>query len=256
VRGALALFAPPVARGDEFYPTSAPPSPLMSTFSTLPWDSLPPIEVGEAPANAEWTALVSRRGRRLDERKVVVGMTTPNRTVIIPASGLWRWRFRGGRAADTYVSFWGSVFDWLAGETVDLRGPRPAASWVRVGESIRWRRGGMTDSNATVIARRRGGAATAADTIRLHFAGSSTYTDTPGLTAGVYTTRVGAAEGLLTVNESAEWIPRRPTVRAGAIGTGAAAGRAPTARTAWWLYAIALTALCAEWILRRRIGLR
>lgn len=256
VRGALALFAPPVARGDEFYPTSAPPSPLMSTFSTLPWDSLPPIELGEAPAGAEWTALVARRGRRLDERKVVVGTTTPNRTVVIPAAGLWRWRFRGGRAADTYVSFWGSVFDWLAGETVDLRGPRPAASWVRVGESIRWRRGGMTDSNATVLLRRRGAASAAADTVTLHFAGSSTYTDTPGLAAGVYTTRVGASEGLLTVNESAEWLPRRPTVRAGAIGTGAAAGRAPTARTAWWLYALALTALCAEWILRRRIGLR
>jgi hypothetical protein len=254
VRGSLALFAPPVARGDEYYPTSAPPSPLMSTFSTLPWDSLPPIEVGEAPRDVEWTALSAKRGRRLDERRVVVGTSTPRRTVVVSAAGLWRWRFRGGRTADTFVSLWGSVFDWLAGETVDLRGARPATPWVRVGEAVRWRRGGMKDSAATVIAKRRGGTTT--DTIRLRFSGASTMTESAPLAAGVYTTRLAGVEGLLVVNESAEWVPRRPTVRAGAIGTGAAAGRAPTSRNAWWIYAIALAALCVEWVQRRKIGLR
>ena len=76
------------------------------------------------------------------------------------------------------------------------------------------------------------------------------------MAAGVYATSIGTTEGLLAINESSEWIPRRSSVRAGAIGTAAAVGRAPQARTAWWLYAIALAALCAEWILRRRIGLR
>ena len=254
VRGALALFVPPPARGDEYYPVAAPPSPLMSTFSTLPWDSLPPIEVGEPPRTSEWTALTAKRGRRLDERRVVTGSATPNRTVIIPASGLWRWRFRGGRSADTYVSFWGSVFDWLAGETSDLRGPRPVAAWTRVGEPVRWRRGGLRDSAAVVVVQRRG--ARAADTVALTFHGGSTVTETAPMQAGVYSTSVGATAGMLAVNGSAEWIPRRATVAAGAIGSGAAVGRAPRARTAWWLYAIALSALCAEWILRRKIGLR
>ena len=253
-RGALALMAPPVSRGDEYYPTAAPPSPLLPTFSTLPWDSLPPIEVGEAPRESEWTALTARRGRRLDERKVIVGSALPQRTVVVPAAGLWRWRFRGGRTADTFVSLWGSIFDWLAGETVDLRGPRPAAAWSRVGESIRWRRGGMRDSTALVVLRRRGAARP--DSVRLRFGGSSGYTETPPLAAGVYATRVGETDGLLAVNESSEWIPRRASVRAGPVGNAAAAGRAPQSRSAWWLYAIALAALCAEWILRRRIGLR
>lgn len=253
-RGALALIAPPVARGDEYYPTSSPPSPLLGTFSTLPWDSLPPIEVGESPRESEWTALTAKRGRRLDERQVIVGSTTPNRTVIVPAAGLWRWRFRGGRTADTFVSLWGSIFDWLAGETVDLRGPRPAASWSRVGEPIRWRRGGMRDSSALVVLSRRGGQAP--DTIQLRFGTGSTYTETEPMAAGVYTTNIGDSEGLLAVNASSEWIPRRPSVQAGAIGNAVAMGRAPQARSAWWLYAIALAALCAEWILRRKIGLR
>lgn len=253
-KGALALVAPPVAKGDEYYPVAAPPSPLMGVFSTLPWDSLPPIDVGEGPRVADWTALTARRGRRLDERKVMYGVQGAARTVVIPAAGLWRWRFRGGRNADTFVSVWGAVFDYLAGETSDARGARPASAWFREGEPIRWRRGGMRDSAVTAVLRRRG--AQRPDTVRLRFPGGSAFAESPSLAAGVYTTQVAGAEGLLTVNASAEWLPRRPTVHAGAIGTAAPAGRAPSSRAAWWLYALAIAAICAEWILRRRIGLR
>ena len=106
------------------------------------------------------------------------------RTVVVPASGLWRWRLRGGRASDAFDAVWGSVFDWVGAEG---------------------------RNGAPVEARARA---------------------------------------------SAEWVPRRASVASGAVGEGVPMDRAPRALTAWWLAAAAIIALCAEWLLRRRIGLR
>ena len=78
----------------------------------------------------------------------------------------------------------------------------------------------------------------------LRFAGETGVADTPPLAAGVYETHTAGGDGLLAVNASAEWLPRRPTVRSGAVGSAPAADRAPRARTLWWLYALALA--CAR----------
>lgn len=72
--------------------------------------------------------------------------------------------------------------------------------------------------------------------------------------AGAETSDAGSATRPPAV--FAELVPQRPTVADGAVGAGQALGRVPHALTAWWLAAIAITALCAEWILRRRRGLR
>jgi hypothetical protein len=45
-------------------------------------------------------------------------------------------------------------------------------------------------------------------------------------------------------------------VQEGAVGDGVPVDQAPRALGAWWLAAIAILALCAEWLLRRKIGLR
>jgi hypothetical protein len=253
-RGALALIAPPSQRGDDFYASSAPPSPLAAPLGALPWDSLPPVELGDAGRSAEWVAVTARRGRRFDERALVSGSARPRRTVVVPATGLWRWRFRGGRSADAFTALWGSVFDWLTGDAVDARAAHPAAAWVRAGEPLVWRRGSNRDSVATVTLRLRGGSR--ADTLRLRFAGDGGVAFTPPLAPGLYETRTAGGDGLLAVNVSSEWVPRRSAVRSGAVGNAAAVDRAPRARSAWWLYALALAALCGEWMMRRRIGLR
>jgi hypothetical protein len=61
---------------------------------------------------------------------------------------------------------------------------------------------------------------------------------------------------LLVVNESSELLPRRPTVVAGSIGVGPVLGDSPRVRSFGWLFVLLVVALCGEWLLRRRIGLR
>lgn len=53
-----------------------------------------------------------------------------------------------------------------------------------------------------------------------------------------------------------ELVPGPATVRSGPVGTGPVRTHAPRARGAWWLAALALLALCGEWVMRRRIGWR
>ena len=181
-RGALVLFTPPVA-GEDYYPVGTGDSPVAAVLSGVPWDSLPPLDVAPmAPRGAP--AVIARRARRFEERTLFHLEDGSRRTVIVPASGLWRWRLRGGRASDAFDAVWGSVFDWAGAEA---------------------RSGSRVEARAKT---------------------------------------------------STEWVPRRATVVSGAVGEGVPMDRAPRALTAWWLAAAAIVALCAEWLLRRRIGLR
>jgi hypothetical protein len=58
------------------------------------------------------------------------------------------------------------------------------------------------------------------------------------------------------VNPSREWLPRAPRVTTAAIRGVVSADAAPRLRGAGWAYALAILMLCAEWILRRRRGMR
>jgi hypothetical protein len=53
-----------------------------------------------------------------------------------------------------------------------------------------------------------------------------------------------------------ELVPGASTVSAGPVGGAAAGVQAPGARGVWWLAALAIAALCVEWVMRRRIGWR
>jgi hypothetical protein len=187
-RGALVLVAPPPA-GDEYYPTGTGDSPLVAALSGVPWDSLPPLDVAPLRSAPRYPAVLARRARRLEER-VVVGLTEgPPRVAVVPASGMWRWRLRGGRASDAFDAVWGSIFDWVGAE--------------------------------------------------------------PAREASLAGRAAAAGQGI-----APEWVPRRPNVAAGPVGDGAPLDLAPRARGTWWIVALALLALCGEWLLRRRIGLR
>lgn len=258
-RGALALVAPPPV-GDsaaEWYATGAPPSPVAGALADVAWDSLPPLDVGPAPAGA-WQGLVAREGRRGPPRAVVAGSEGTRRTLVVGAGGFWRWQFRAGRAADAATALWGALFDWLAAGRADARGVVTELAAVRAGEPVRWRRAGADSVVRVVIARGDGAGPTSrGDTLILRFAADARVVETPPLAAGLYTVRTNAGAALLPVNASAELLPRRPSLRAGLVGGGAAAtASAARVRDQGWPYAVAAGLLCLEWVLRRRRGLR
>jgi hypothetical protein len=97
---------------------------------------------------------------------------------------------------------------------------------------------------------------TRVDSLTLRFGASANVVETRPLPPGIYeaTTRGGSA--LLAVNPSREWLPRPPRVPAGAVRGAISADVGPRLRTTGWAYALAILLLCAEWLLRRRRGMR
>jgi hypothetical protein len=252
--GPLALMVPSEADDGEWYPSGTPASALSGVLAAFPLESLPPISAG-VPAQGDWIALETRRGREATRRPVVVGSDSPRRTVTVTGSGFWRWRFRGGASADAYAALWGGIFDWLAAERADRRGAVPDENVVRAGQPIRWRRGSSTDSTVRVAALRRGGP-TRADTLVLRFTPGSAIQETAPLPPGTYDVTVPGGRTTLTVNASAELLPRRPRLQSGEVGGRAGSDQGRGARRMSALYALVIVLLCAEWIARRRAGLR
>jgi len=119
-RGALVLM-PSVGSSEEYYATGAGDSPLRAALTDLPFEDLPPLRVGPS-ARGGLPALLARRARRSDERAVVTLREGTPRSVTVTAGGFWRWRTRGGRAAQSFDAMWGSIFDWAAATTTAPRG--------------------------------------------------------------------------------------------------------------------------------------
>jgi hypothetical protein len=238
----------------EWYPSAAPASPLAPALSGLVWDSLPPVGIATNPPKGAWQGVEARRGRGDERKPILVGSDEPRRVAIVAASGLWRWRFRGGVASDAFTALWGSIFDWLAAERADHRAAVPDDRMLRAGDPVRWRRGSPTDSVVSVALHQRG--TSRVDSLTLRFGGSASVVETQPLAPGIYdaTTRGGSA--LLAVNPSREWLPRPPRVPAGPVRGALSADVGPRLRTAGWAYALAILLLCVEWILRRKRGMR
>jgi hypothetical protein len=255
-RASLLLFAPPSSDEGEWFAAAVPPSPIAPALAAVPLDSLPPLNVAGRLPNAPWQGLVAQRAGAPDDRRVaIVGWDEPRRIAVIGASGFWRWRFRGGVRADAYGALFGGLFDWLAAGRGDRRAVVPDAIPQRAGAPLRWRRGAPADSTATVTLRRRGATARVV-TATLHFSEGAGIAESPSLPPGVYDATMRGGTALVAVNHSRELVPRRPSVRTGSVGGAPAMGESPSARQVGWIYALAILALCAEWLLRRRAGLR
>jgi hypothetical protein len=269
LRAARALWtpAPPtaaarageVARAAEWYAVGAPPSPLAASLSGLPWDSLPPLTLA-GPAKGTRSILDAKLGRRGDATSAIAEREDGGmRTLVVSGSGYAGWSMRGGRSAQAFTALWGTIFDWLALGRGDQRAARPVLSAIRSGDPVRWRRGGTDSLVSAIVAPRSGSApATAAtgDSLRLHFTNGAVEAESPPLRPGIYDIRTVGGTAVLVVNASREWVPRAPSVRDGVLSRGSLSLDAPRIADAWWPFVLALLLLCAEWIVRRIVGLR
>ncbi|MEO5568457.1 MAG: hypothetical protein ABIR92_08195, partial [Gemmatimonadaceae bacterium] len=250
-----ALMVPVSDTTGEWYVTGTPISPLAAAYVGIGWDSLPPVITGGTPPTGAWTALQISEGRAGSPRALVVGTDAPRRSATVVGGGFWRWQFRGGSSADAFAAFWGGIFDWLAGDRADKRAAIPDASSFRAGERIRWRRGSAADSVATVVWRKRNGPARG-DSLTLRFPPGATVVETAAMDEGNYDIFVRGGTAILAVNPSAEWLPRPVRLQSGAIRSGVPVGAAPRLRDFAWIYGLVIGALCAEWLVRRKVGLR
>ena len=139
-------------------------------------------------------------------------------------------------------------------ERRDARAAVPDGALLRAGEPVRWRRGGgAADTTVHVLLAARGGRA---DSLALHFAAGALTVETAPLAPGIYDARTAGGIAVLAVNASREWLPRAPTLAPLTVPGTAPARDAPPLRSEGWVYLLAIGALCAEWILRRSVGLR
>ena len=253
-RGALALLLPVSERAD-WYAVAAPASPLAAALSGISWDSLPPVDVVPRLPSGVWEGLETRRARQFERRPAIVGIERPRRQVIVGASGLWRWQFRGGAGAEAYAALWGSIFDWLLEDRSSPSAVSVADPLLRAGDPVRWRRGQGGDSVVNVVITRRDASA-GSDSVALRFPGGVSVVETPGLAPGVYDVKFAGGATLLAVNGSREWLARPATVSTGDIGDAPSAAEAPGIRQMPVIYVLAVVLLCIEWIVRRRRGWR
>jgi hypothetical protein len=228
------------------------------------------LRSGEMPPGA-WTPLLATRGRQGTPQPIAAGAEAGGRRwVVALGSGYWNWAFRGGTERQIYERLWGAIAGWLTRErgTATLAAVRPARmAWPR-GLSVPWLAPGLAPDSLNIELTSETGDVVQDTTI------TRTAIDTAFAAApvpGHYSYRARAfsgdtiieAEGLLTIERYSPELarPGGPVVARDAAGTlvrtaddGDRRGT-PLHATAY-PYLLVLLLLAAEWILRRRWGLR
>jgi hypothetical protein len=262
------------ARGGEWYLVPrVPTSPLAAALASLELRGLPPLSdlrswPGEPPTSPP---LLAQPGGVGEADPVLVLRSVRGREAVLLARGTWRWAFRPGEAREAYERLWSATAGWLLeapGEGPP--GVRPTSRVQSMGQPVSWNTPGRAgDSLALRVEGDRGAVV---DTVVRVPEGAPVRT--PSLPAGRYTWEAraleasdtaagsgpGGWEGSLEVEDwSGDLRHPRDTLlarddAAGAVEAAGRSGRPLRTHPLPWL--LVLGALCAEWIGRRRRGLR
>ena len=245
----------PQVAGD-WYLSPGPGSPIAGALAGVAVDSFPPaVQITPIQTEpGEWVGLLAQEARRGALRPVVTGgVRGGRRYATVSADGLWRWAFPGGSSEQGYRALVSALTTWLLGGVDSVAGrAAPVANVVANGTPIlfRWQGGGQP---APLVVRLPLADSTLVDTLVFDGAGLARLWLSPGR----YRYRLAdGSGGLIGVERySPEWLPRPVTLHPNS--PPAVAGTVRTsAREGLWLFGLVVLALAAEWVTRRRLGLR
>lgn len=256
-------------REEEWYPVpDPPPSPLAGELAGVSLEGLPPLRRllplgGEPDPGLVPLQVRADRTGSAEPALVLLGDETGRRAVAL-ASGFWRWGAREGTPREVYRRLWSGVTGWLLARPVRTADPavEPTERPAPRGEPVEWRvRGEVGD---TVRIRISAEDSALVDTA---VAGREGPLRTRALDPGRYAYEVrgeglpgGSVQGELEISDhSAEVLrPRAGPPGAALAATDGPAGASPVRRlrTHPAPYLVILLLLSAEWIGRRRQGLR
>ncbi len=237
-----------------------PPGPLNALLYDSGLESLPALfPLWTLEGSSEWTALegVDRLGG--EPRPLLVGGRSGEFLwAIAPGTGYWRWAFQAGEPRRIYEALLSGVVGWL---TEDFA-PRPLEleSVPSAGETLRWRVGsGVSDLGVTMVTEGMdtvwSAAAPAPDGLLLG----------PSLEAGSFRILAhGVQRGVEFTSERPLEVqpdPDESGPRSVGVPLTMSASREPVeararVRRPVWPFLLAALLFCAEWMWRRRIGLR
>lgn len=251
-------------QGEWYVSREVPTSPLALDLSGYTVEELPPLlRVRSIEAEQFWAPLDVQRFRRGEpEPAVVAGAAGSRRWAVAGAEGYWRWAFRRGGGRQLYRTLWTGLAGWLmtgrggAGTALE-----PLRRVVERGEALAWAVPGSTDSVAVEVVD---------DDSSVVWSGSAGPTDTlsVSLAPGRYryrarahtAERVATATGAAEVERFASELLPAPAERVDpaevtAVSDDRDVGRRGLA-TLGWPYLVLIALFCAEWAVRRLIGLR
>jgi hypothetical protein len=269
---AFGVSVGPLHSGEFHLLRDLPPSPLARLLAGLEPAGFAPLaglRGADAPAGA-WAPLLAARSRDGTPQPVLVaGSAAGRRWAVALGTGYWRWAFRGGPERELYQRFWSAVAGWLVRERSPAVAPavRPLRLAAPRGQAMPWVAPGVeTDSLSVQMAAPDG--TTVLDTVVAVVPGDTAFT--AAQPPGTYEWRATAftgdsavtGQGPLTVETFSAEFARRTTDLAELHGAGMPVRDAPVRRAGTplhataWPYALIVLLLAAEWILRRRWGLR
>ena len=271
--GAVPIELPNLVTDDWYLSTDVPVSPVTALLTGIELSEPPPLQTLRpvtAPGDA-WAPLLANRGRRGAGAPVLLAGANGNRRwAVALGEGYWRWAFRGAGANAAYARLWGAVAGWIVREDggVAAAAVRPADRSTARGEEIAWIAPGLAADSVRVTITDASGTSIQ-DTV-LPVVGDTARS--PALPPAHYRYAVQAygadgaiveAAGPLSVEAYSPEFARAAVpveaLSAAATAVGPDADRRGQTRplhASAFPYIALLLLLCAEWILRRRWGLR